>query len=158
MSTRNNGEDIMKHSDKATEYFCHNFNCSQAVFTTFATERGFDEKLALKLATNFGGGGRKGEMCGAVSGALMVLGLIAGHNDENDLDSKAKAYALSEEFMNRFIEANGTVVCRELLGYDLSKTEDMAAIKEKGLFKTTCPELIRCAADILDIMITEHGV
>ena len=84
MSTRNNGEDIMKHSDKATEYFSHNFNCSQAVFTTFATERGFDEKLALKLATNFGGGGRKGEMCGAVSGALMVLGLIAGHNDENE--------------------------------------------------------------------------
>ena len=88
----------------------------------------------------------------------MVLGLIAGHNDENDLDSKAKAYALSEEFMNRFIEANGTVVCREFLGYDLSKAEDMATIKEKGLFKTTCPELIRCAADILDIMITEHGV
>ena len=49
-------------------------------------------------------------------------------------------------------------MCRELLGYDLSKTEDMATIKEKGLFKTTCPELIRCAADILDIMITEHGV
>ena len=148
----------MGHADKAAEYFSHNFNCSQAVFTTFATENGFDEKLALKLATNFGGGGRKGEMCGAVSGALMTLGLLAGHNDENDSASKAKAYALSEEFMDRFIEKNGTVVCRKLLGYDLSKPEDMATIKEKGLFKTTCAELIRCSADILDKMIAKHNL
>lgn len=85
----------MSHADKAVEYYCHNFNCSQGIFTTYAVENGLDEKLALKLGTCFGGGSRKGEMCGAVAGALMVIGLLYGHSDGNDLDSKAKAYALS---------------------------------------------------------------
>lgn len=63
----------MSHKEKAVEYYNNNFNCSQGVFTAFATELGMDEKLALKLATNFGGGERKGELCGAVAGALMVF-------------------------------------------------------------------------------------
>ena len=99
----------MSHADKAVEYYCHNFNCSQGIFTTYAVENGLDEKLALKLGTCFGGGSRKGEMCGAVAGALMVIGLLYGHSDGNDLDSKAKAYALSEEYMNRFIKENTAV-------------------------------------------------
>lgn len=76
----------MNHVDKAEEYFCNNFNCSQAVFTGFATELGLDEKLALKISTQFGGGARKGEMCGAVSGALMVLGLKYGHCHAEDME------------------------------------------------------------------------
>ncbi|MBR0144129.1 MAG: C_GCAxxG_C_C family protein [Clostridia bacterium] len=145
-----------RHAEKAIEYYSCNFNCTQGVFTTYATEHGIDEKLALKLATNFGGGARKGEMCGAVSGALMVLGLLYGHSESEDLDTKAKAYALSEEYMNRFIQKNGTVVCRELLGYDLSKPEENAVIKEKNLFRTACPKLIRSAVEILDELLEER--
>ena len=63
----------MSHAEKALTYYGSNFNCSQSVFTAFATEMGMDEQTALRLGTNFGGGARKGEMCGAVSGALMVL-------------------------------------------------------------------------------------
>ena len=118
----------MNHTDKAQEYFSNNFNCSQAVFTTFATEMGLDEELALKIATQFGGGARKGEMCGAVSGALMVLGLKYGHCHSENEEEKGRAYRISEDFMNRFIQKNGTVVCRELLGYDLSEPEDMKKI------------------------------
>lgn len=146
----------MSHADKAVEYYCHNFNCSQGIFTTYAVENGLDEKLALKLGTCFGGGSRKGEMCGAVAGALMVIGLLYGHSDGNDLDSKAKAYALSEEYMNRFIKENGSVVCRELLGLDLSKPDEMAIIREQDLFHTRCPEMIRSAADILDELLKEY--
>ena len=146
----------MSHADKAVEYYCHNFNCSQGIFTTYAVENGLDEKLALKLGTCFGGGSRKGEMCGAVAGALMVIGLLYGHSDGNDLDSKAKAYALSEEYMNRFIKENGSVVCRELLGLDLSKPDEMAIIREQDLFHTNCPEMIRSAADILDELLKEY--
>ena len=80
----------MSHADKAEEYFNNNFNCSQAVFTTFATETGLDEELALKIATQFGGGARKGEMCGAVSGALMVLGLKYGHCHSENEEEKGK--------------------------------------------------------------------
>lgn len=145
----------MNHADKAEEYFGNNFNCSQAVFTTFATEMGLAEELALKLATQFGGGARKGEMCGAVSGALMVLGLKYGHCHAKDAEEKGKAYQISEDFMDRFMEKNGTVVCRELLGYDISKAEDMEKIKELNLFQTICPKMVRCATELIDEMMNE---
>ena len=145
----------MSHADKAVEYYNNNFNCSQGVFAAFATEMGIDEKLALRIGTNFGGGERKGILCGAAAGALMVLGLRCGHCESDDSDGKAKAYRISEEFMNRFIKMNGSAVCRELLGYDLTKPEDMQIIKEKNLFRTVCPEMVRRAADILDEMIKE---
>lgn len=145
----------MNHIDKAEAYYSNNFNCTQAVFATFATELGVDETLALKIATQFGGGARKGEMCGAVSGALMVLGLKYGHFHADNMEEKSKAYHISEDFMNRFIDKKGTVVCRELLGYDLSKPEDMKKIKELNLFKTACPEMIRCTTEIVDQMISE---
>ena len=145
------------HAEKAVDYYRHNFNCTQGVFTTYAVEHGIDEKLALRLSTNFGGGARKGEMCGAVSGALLVLGLLYGHSESDDLETKAKAYAMSEEYMNRFIRKNGSVVCRELLGYDLSKPEEKAVIMEKNLFRTLCPEMIRSAVEILDELLEENS-
>lgn len=147
----------MNHVDKAEKYYCNNFNCSQAVFTAYATELGLEEEVALKIATQFGGGARKGEMCGAVSGALMVLGLKYGHCHAEDMEEKGRAYQIAEDFMNRFITEKGTVVCRELLGYDVSKKEDMVKIKELNLFKTTCPEMIKCAAAIVEQMINELG-
>ena len=145
----------MNHVDKAVEYFSNNFNCAQAVFTTYATEMGIEEEMALKIATQFGGGSRKGEVCGAVSGALMVLGLKYGHWHEEDMEEKGRAYQIAEDFMNRFIAEKGTVVCRELLGYDVSKQEDKEIIKELGLFKTVCPEMIKCATAIVEQMINE---
>ena len=145
----------MNHAEKAVEYYNNKFNCSQGVFTAFATEMGMDEKLALKIATNFGGGERKGELCGAVAGALMVLGLKCGHCDSADAEGKAKAYAVSEEFMNRFIKENCSVVCRDLLGYDLTKKEDLAIIMEQNLFRTLCPKMVESAARILDEMMAE---
>lgn len=143
----------MSHADTAVEYFSNCFNCSQSVFTTFATELGIDEKLALRLGTNFGGGERKGVLCGAVAGALMVLGLRYGHCDSNDSEGKARAYGISEEYMNRFIKMNGSVICRDLLGYDLTKDEDIKIIRKENLFKKICPEMVKCAANILDEMI-----
>ena len=145
------------HEDRAVEYYFHNFNCTQGVFTTYAIEHGIDEKLALRIATNFGGGARKGELCGAVSGALMVLGLLYGHSERDDLETKANSYAMAEEYMNRFIDKNGSVVCRELLGYDLSKPAEREEIKKKNLFRTVCPEMIRSAVSILDELLEEYS-
>lgn len=139
----------------ATEYYESNFNCAQAVFTTFATEEGIPEELALKIATQFGGGCRKGEVCGAVSGALMVLGLKYGHCHRNAPEEKARAYGIGEEFMSRFVERNGTVVCRELLGYDLTKPEDKEKIRELGLFQKMCPKMVQSATEIVEKMLAE---
>ena len=95
-------------------------------------------------------------MCGAVSGALMVLGLLYGHSESGDIETKSKAYAMAEDYMNRFIDRNGSVVCRELLGYDLSKADEREKIMEKNLFRTLCPEIIRSAVSILDELLEEY--
>ena len=145
----------MSNVEQVLDYYSRNFNCSQAIFTTYAKELGIEEETALKIATQFGGGARKGELCGAVSGALMVLGLKYGHCHGDDVAEKIRAYEIATEYMNRFIKKYKTVVCRELLGYDLSKPEDMAVIKEKNLFKTTCPQMIASATLILEEMIEE---
>lgn len=146
----------MNKTDKALELFSNNFNCSQAVLTAFAPDFGLDEKLALKLGTSFGGGARNGEMCGAVSGALMVLGLKYGHFDAADSEQKSRAYSIAVEYTKRSKEANGSIVCRDLLGYDLSKPDEMACIKEKGLFVDVCPKAIKSAVEILESVLAEY--
>ena len=142
--------------EKAATYFDNGFCCSQAVFTAFATEYGISEELALKIATQFGGGARKGEMCGSVSGALMALGLRYGFSDGNAQKEKELAHQKAEEFMNCFIEKKGTVVCRELLGHDLSKPGELEKCRELDIFKTICPEMVRCAAEIVEQMLEEN--
>ncbi len=143
-------------ADKAKEYFANNFNCSQAVFTAFATEMGIEEELALKLATQFGGGARCGQLCGAVSGALMVLGLKYGHFQSDNSEQKAQAYKIATEFNKRFCEINGSVVCKDLLGYNLSVPDEMALIKEKNLFSTVCPKVISDATEVVEQILSEY--
>lgn len=146
----------MNKSDKALELFSNNFNCSQAVLTAFAPDFGLDEQLALKLGTSFGGGARNGDICGAVSGALLVLGLKYGHYVSSDNEQKARAYEIAVEYTKRFREVNGSVVCRDLLGYDLTKPDEMACIKEKGLFGTVCPKMIKSAVEILESVLEDY--
>lgn len=143
--------------EKAAAYFDHGFCCSQAIFATFATEYGISEELALKMATQFGSGARKGEMCGSVSGALMVLGLKYGFSDGEATKEKERAHQKAEEFMNRFIEKQGTVVCRELLGHDLSEPGEREKIRELGLFQSICPKMVRCAAELVERMLKEEN-
>ncbi len=146
---------LMGYTEKALNYFSNNFNCSQAVFTAFAVDMGMEEQLALKLATSFGGGARCGQICGAVSGALMALGLKYGHCHSGDSEEKAKAYALAVEFNKRFCEKNGTVVCKELLGYDISVPEEKEEIIKRDLFSTICPKAISDAVEIVQQMLTQ---
>jgi len=138
---------------QAVAYFNSGFNCSQAVFATFAEEYGVPEELALRIATQFGSGARCGEMCGAVSGALMVLGLRYGHIHAASKEEYDAAYRKAEEFMARFKEKQGTVVCRELLGYDVTKPEDMTEIRRQGLFDHICPRMVQCAVEIVGEML-----
>lgn len=148
---------MMNKKEKALSYFSNNFNCSQAVFATFATEMGIDEQLALKLATEFGGGARCGQMCGTVSGALMVLGLKYGHCHSDNSEEKSRAYSLAVEFNKRFCGKNNSIVCKDLLGYNLSIPEEMALIKEKNLFDTVCPKMITDAVEIVEQILNENN-
>lgn len=146
----------MTKTEKALDLFSNNFNCSQSVFTAFAPDFGIDEELALKLSTSFGGGARNGEICGAVSGALMVIGLKYGHYQSDNSEQKSKAYAISVEFTKRFKEANKSIICRDLLGYNLTVPEEMACIKEKGLFGDICPKMVKSAVQLLEEILAEY--
>ena len=106
----------MDRVEKAKELFLAGFNCSQAVFAAFADKYGIDEKTALKLAASFGGGiGRMREVCGAVSGMVMVCGMETGYTEAEDREGKAKNYEMTRKLTETFQEMNGSIICRELL-------------------------------------------
>jgi len=148
---------IVSNKDKAISCFKDGFNCSQAVFSTFAPLYDLDYKLALRVAGAFGGGmGSMGETCGAVTGSFMVIGLEHGKVNADDKISKGKTYRYVQEFTKRFEQKYGSIKCKILLGYDLNTEEGIKMAKEKGLFINFCPGLIEEAVDILEQLIKEE--
>jgi len=141
-------------SDKveaAVGSFREGFNCSQAILSTYGGELGLEREFALKAAAAFGGGmGGLGEVCGAVTGAIVVIGLKYGYTESKDKETKAKTYARVRDFAGRFRSQHGAICCRDLLGCDLTTAEGMATARDKGLFTELCPRLVRTAAEILE--------
>jgi C_GCAxxG_C_C family probable redox protein len=146
----------MNRTDQALTCFLEQgCNCAQATFVPYAPDLGVDRDTALRLAAPFGGGVcRRGEVCGAVTGALMALGLRFAPT-ETDPESKARTYAVIGRFLDEFGAAHGSIVCRDLLGCDLSTPEGQAESKEKGLHQTVCAGLVRSAAEILERMLAD---
>ena len=145
----------MTHKEKALQYFSDKFHCSQSVLAAFAPELGLTEEQALKLGACFGAGMRKGEVCGACTGALMVLGLMYGQSDKDDLESRMRANKVNVEMMNSFAEKNGSYICNELLGCDIRTEEGVKAAREKGLFTDFCPKMVADAVDLLEEILIE---
>ena len=115
--------------------------------------KGLTKETALKIASGFGGGmGRMAETCGAVTGAMMVLGLRFGGTTP-DREAKERVYAKVREFAEQFKARNGSLVCRDLLGCDISTPEGYSIAQEKKLVSTTCPKFVRDACEILDEML-----
>ena len=92
---------------------------------------------------------RNAEVCGAVSGALMVIGLKYGQVD----DGKTVSYGKAVEFMDKFKKENGSYICKEILGYDISTADGMKNASEKNLFNDICPKMVESAVKILEEMI-----
>jgi C_GCAxxG_C_C family probable redox protein len=144
----------MNNPERAVELFNEGFSCSQAVLAAYGEQFDLKREMALRIAGAFGGGmGRLGETCGAVSGAVMVLGLKFGCAVAGDLKSRENAYASVREFVHRFKGRNVSTLCRDLLDCDISTPEGIKRAKEEGLIKKTCPKLVRDAAEILDQLI-----
>lgn len=144
----------MTKSDDAHRCFMNRFTCSAAVFSAFSKELGLDPDTAKKIACGFGAGiSKTGNICGAVSGAVMVIGLKYGKTEAGDEAATEKTRALVRQFIHEFTEKNGSVCCTELLGYDLSNPEAYTRAKDSGLFLTKCPALVRDAADILEKIV-----
>lgn len=147
----------MNQSEHAVACFKEGFNCAQAVFSTYAPQMGLERETALKIAGTFGGGmGRLGEVCGAVTGALMALGLRYGCVDAQNTEGKEEAYRLVRELADQFKARHGDILCRELLGCDISMPEGRKLAHESGLFANLCPQLVRDAAEIVGQMLKQE--
>jgi len=134
---------------EAKDYFAQKYNCSQSTFAPFARYFGLDTEVAFKIATPFGGGfGHMGEACGAVSGALMALGLAKG-NAVVDREKKYVCYHMAADFQNRFKAEHGSVLCPKLLGLDIGDPEQLQQARDHNLFAELCPNYIETAVRLM---------
>ena len=141
--------------DTAAARLDQGFNCAQSVLVAFAAQLGLDESRALKLASPFGGGvSRRGEVCGAVTGALMVLGLAQGSDTPA---GKEKAYLLGQDFLQRFETRHGTILCRTLIQCDLSTPEGLQQARGRGVFTDLCPQFVRSATEITQTLLVKRA-
>lgn len=139
--------------DKAVAYFKQGYNCSQSVVASWCEEVGLDLDTALKISCGFGGGmGRLREVCGACTGAFMILGMKYGEINGVDGKAKPKNYEVIQAFAKRFKEENGkdTIVCRELLGLPGASKPMPAERTEEYYRKRPCGEIIGIASSLLD--------
>ena len=144
----------MKRDRGAVESFESGFSCSQAVFAAFSEDLGLEREKALRIAQPFGGGiARSGSTCGAVTGALLVIGLKHGRCRVEDEAAREKTYALVLELITRFRERHGSIICRELLGVDLSTAAGHDEAKRRGAFTKLCPRFVAGAVEILEAIL-----
>ena len=129
-------------------------NCAQTILSTYCGMFGLDRNLALQLAQGFGAGiARSGRTCGAVSGAYMVIGLANKIPTENPRQNLENVYELINTFNRKFIEIHSSLLCKDLVGYDLSNPESRAEAYSKSVFTTLCPVFVRDSAKILESLL-----
>ena len=140
----------MSHVETAVDLYNGAYICSQAVFAGFAEELGLSKEDALKISSGFGGGMRKGEVCGACVGALMAIGLKYGQTNEDDAENRNKTNKLCEEFLDEFASENGSYICNELLGIEFTSEDGMKYAIENNLFSEICLKMVASATKILE--------
>lgn len=146
----------MGHAELAGELFMKGYNCAQAVVVAFCDLTGFEPDYAARLSSSFGGGmGRMREVCGAVSGMLMLAGILYGYDTPGDDVRKKEHYALVQELAGKFRAQTGSIVCREILKNPPSDPNPTPRTAE--FYKTRpCVRMVMLAAQILDDYIAEH--
>jgi len=143
----------MTKVEQAIASFRSGYVCSQAILSVYGEALGLPRETALKLAAGFGGGMGVADTCGAVTGAIMVIGLKHGSAEAADSASSSRTQQAVAEFMRRFKARNGSLVCKELLQCDIGTPEGAARAQRDGLYKTRCPLFVRSAAEILTEMV-----
>jgi C_GCAxxG_C_C family probable redox protein len=138
----------MNSIEEAVQLFESGYMCSQAVFAAFSQDYGLSKEQALKIGACFGSGMRKAEVCGACTGALMVLGLKYG-------ESKEKSNEVCNKFLDEFKKENGSYICWDLLDCDISTEEGVKYARDNNLFKELCPKMVESAAKITKDIVTD---
>lgn len=145
----------MDSVDEALDLFELKFNCTQAVFASFSQDFGISKKQALKIGACFGSGMRKGEVCGACTGALMVIGLKYGQSEIGDIESKLKSDELCVRFLDEFKKHNGSYICNDLLGCDITTPEGVKYALDNNLFIDFCPKMVKSSVEILEKLLND---
>lgn len=141
--------------EDAVQLFKSGYNCSQAVFVTYADLFGIERDTAMKLASPFGAGfGKLREVCGTVSGMTMLAGMVTGTTDSSDREGKIANYHMVQEMAAKFKDINGSIVCHELL--HIKKDEDLPepAVRTEDYYKKRpCAALVGDAAKIVEEVV-----
>lgn len=139
---------MTKKADLVDERFPQ-INCAQTVFSLHAGDIGIEEELALKITSGFAGGMACAETCGAVTGSYMVIGVKHGHAS-SDPDEKTNTKLLIQRFNEKFTKEHGSLLCKKLTGYDISKPDELDQAREADVFNTKCPKFLKTACNILE--------
>ena len=145
---------------KAYDYFKQGYNCSQAVLLAFSDLTGLDEKTSALIASGFGGGiGRTRNVCGTVTGMVMVANMIKGYSCPTDNVSKKETYEMVQQLLNKFKEQNGSIVCAELLGLKPAENSSSTPSERTQEYyqKRPCPLLCKDATEILESYLQENS-
>lgn len=146
----------MEHSKKAAELFLKGYNCAQSVALAFSDVTGIDDTTMAKLASPFGGGmGRMREVCGAVSGMYIVLGLLYGYGNAEEKAGKKQLYSDVQALAEAFRAQNGSIICREILKNPPSDPTPCARTEEYYATRP-CVRMVETAAKLLDEFIASH--
>ncbi|OGC41110.1 hypothetical protein A2Y85_07080 [candidate division WOR-3 bacterium RBG_13_43_14] len=137
-------------SKRALKFFDQGFNCSQSIFSAFAPAIGLTRVKALRIASAFGGGiCRRGELCGAITGSIMAIGLKYGRGRANDEAAKEKTYRLAQKLMRWFERRYGTMLCGKLIKVDIRKNKKIWS----RFHPEICRELVKATALHLDHLL-----
>lgn len=140
-------------AEKAVERFNKGYNCAQSVLLTMFEYWNGDSELIPKIATGFGGGiGRCGSVCGALAGGVMALGIRYGTN-EPSVEKRLKTYELSQKLYKRFEKNHGSVLCQQLIGYDLSNPKELEKARKANVFEEKCVNFVgKTVESILELV------
>ncbi|BCS99178.1 hypothetical protein DSLASN_48100 [Desulfoluna limicola] len=146
---------MKNRTDIAVQKFLDGYNCSQAVFFSFCDDLEIEKNLALKLASGFGAGmGRKQEICGAVSGGILVIGTAYGRGEHEDRSAMELSYKKTQILMDRFTAKHGTLSCRDLLNQcELTTKEGQLYFKENDLLRKKCIPCVKSVVETVEELL-----
>jgi len=146
-------------NDKSVELFLEGYNCAQSIVTAFGSELGLKEKDALKLATGLGAGiNYQGQTCGAVVGSYIILGLRYGIDQARDQEGKARLRMILNKFSEEFTNEYKSLNCKDILGKDVSKDDELEELRKNNVFRELCPRVVKTASNIVEKLLKEPEV